>query len=640
MREHRLDVRPTGSGCSFYIDGSLQFDTADEHIYHEFLVLPALALAAGRTAAGIDALVMGGGDGLAARELLRHPRLRKVDLVDHDERVVGLARGAFAAFNKGSLADPRVAVTVADAAAFLRERRKKYGLIIADFTFPDTLAGCDLFTLEFFSLVKERLARRGLFAMNAVSPSASTAAYWSICRTLHELRLHPKPLGVEIPSFSSQGYGEWGFFISSQAPILAKELRAAEIPAGARHLTRERLFRSLRFPRTATKAGFALSAVLKEPADLLCLLNLGGFAAPSAPQDADEIDFLVATAAAMIRGRRPLTPAVFSSELITAWESRILGVLRSLDWELLLREADLLNLRRSWQAISVLMILIICINIVYPDNAFAKGYYGSHYHGSGDSSVTLLLIAPETPSPFHGDAFNSTTVAGFVPDMRGKRHARRKARGENLFYAVSDDLFLTRAGEVYFSPGAIPFLLKMEPDRALLIEDGAAEPVFAFYPDGGAVQALKKNVQLQQKAADEAEDAHARWLIWAGPARKISKELDGETVEMKNIAAIRAALAGAAKDLPFYKTSSRVPYQAWKLVPGVYLTAAGAIVFERSDGAFVCYPYKSFAVLTGTPRQAPSEALDRFVAGVLKQALAQNTDRSLQSAILRGMVEK
>src|SRR5262245_15921886 len=96
-----LDERDDGS-LALYIDGDLQFDSRDEQIYHEALVLPALALAQRRSGEGLRALICGGGDGLVARELLRSQAVAYIDLVDYDAAILDLARGELAALNEGS----------------------------------------------------------------------------------------------------------------------------------------------------------------------------------------------------------------------------------------------------------------------------------------------------------------------------------------------------------------------------------------------------------------------------------------------------------------------------------------------------------------------------------------------------------
>ena len=201
MSRHRLETREVPGGRAFYIDGSLQFDSRDEAVYHEALALPPLALAAARLKRPLEALVLGGGDGLALKRLLGGG-VKRAELVDYDPGVLALARGEFSAFNGGALDDRRVKVHTGDAVKYLASGRGLFDLALADFTFPEDLAGCSLFTRSFFSSVRARLAAGGLFAMNAVSPDRFPAAFWSLYRTLASARLYPRPLRLSIPSFT------------------------------------------------------------------------------------------------------------------------------------------------------------------------------------------------------------------------------------------------------------------------------------------------------------------------------------------------------------------------------------------------------------------------------------------------------
>src|SRR5208337_4004694 len=101
-----LNLRSDGS-MALFIDGDLQFDERDEKIYHEGLALPALQLAISRLEAGnnLSGLIVGGGDGLTARELLKSCRVAKIDMVDYSPEVLSLAAKELAGLNEMSLAD-------------------------------------------------------------------------------------------------------------------------------------------------------------------------------------------------------------------------------------------------------------------------------------------------------------------------------------------------------------------------------------------------------------------------------------------------------------------------------------------------------------------------------------------------------
>jgi spermidine synthase len=212
-----------------FLDGNLQFSTTDEHRYHETLVHPAMSLAANRE----EILILGGGDGLVAREALRWPEVRSVTLVDLDPAMTQLGRQfpALKAQNRGSLFDPRVRVVNTDAHAFLERTSDRYGVIIADLPDPNGDALAKLYSVEFFRLARRHLARGGVFVTQASSPFFSREAFWCVARTIRAAGLRTLPTHAYVPSF-----GDWGFILAAeQRPDLGR----VKLPAGLRYLTPE-----------------------------------------------------------------------------------------------------------------------------------------------------------------------------------------------------------------------------------------------------------------------------------------------------------------------------------------------------------------------------------------------------------------
>ena len=140
-----LERRP--GGLRLYLGGDLQFDTADEAIYHERLAHPALLAARARFEGPLNLLVLGGGDGLLVRELLRHEGVASVRLIDFNPQVLALAGTELAPWNGSSLADNRVVVLVADVRKALA-KAGSFHAIFSDLTAPGTLDDCGLFTLS------------------------------------------------------------------------------------------------------------------------------------------------------------------------------------------------------------------------------------------------------------------------------------------------------------------------------------------------------------------------------------------------------------------------------------------------------------------------------------------------------------
>lgn len=272
------DIVVTGSGArmSLYLNGHLQFDTEDEHIYHEMLVHPALM---SLDAPPRDVLVLGGGDGLAVREVLKWPSVRRVTLVDLDPAVVALARTypPLVALNGGALQDARVEareaagvapgptevvektpesprpadraeparlaevhVRTLDADAYLREHVGPFDALVADFPDPRSVDLAKLFSLELYLQVRQRLRPGGVLAVQAGSPYAQRRAFWSVHDTLGAAGFEVTALHQHVPTF-----GEWGFLVARRdgAP---DPVGAPPVPT--RWLTAEALATSRLFP--------------------------------------------------------------------------------------------------------------------------------------------------------------------------------------------------------------------------------------------------------------------------------------------------------------------------------------------------------------------------------------------------------
>ncbi len=215
--------RQADASLALWIDGDLQFDSRDERIYHECLVLPALALATRRSERPLRALICGGGDGLAARELLKSPRLARLDLVDRDPAVLALARAELAALNGGSLADARTHVHVGDAWEHVRacrERGARYDVIVTDLTVPQESSAALLHGVAWYRDLRAVLTPSGVLVANAVSPSATPGAYWAVYQGMRAAGLYARPYRIALPSFRAAGYGpDWGFLLAAPAPI-------------------------------------------------------------------------------------------------------------------------------------------------------------------------------------------------------------------------------------------------------------------------------------------------------------------------------------------------------------------------------------------------------------------------------------
>lgn len=243
------------NGLAFYINGDLQFDTADEALYHEYLVIPAIALALQRfPQTNLRVLICGGGDGLAAREVLRFPEIDYIDLVDYNPDVLDLAQTVFKPFNGGSLESDRLTVYPQEAFEFVSTiPDNSYHIVLCDFTYPTTREDTSIYSREWFQQINRVLIPSGVLSTNGVSPENRTTGFWCLYQTLLSASLWVKPLQLDIPSFRRHGYGNWGFFLASPASIARGELEAIALPDNLQALTLAQLFQSFIFSDKITK---------------------------------------------------------------------------------------------------------------------------------------------------------------------------------------------------------------------------------------------------------------------------------------------------------------------------------------------------------------------------------------------------
>lgn len=210
-------VTRRGEDTRLYLDGGLQFSTRDEYRYTESLVYPALGDGAR------SVLILGGGDGLAAREVLRQPGVETIVQVELDPAVVQLARTTLRDVNAGALDDPRVNVVIDGAMRWLREPspvlpRGGFDAVIVDLPDPDTPVLGRLYSVEFYALIGRVLADDGLMAVQAGSPFATPTAFWRTVSTIGAAGYAVTPYHVHVPTF-----GDWGM-------VLARRGAAPPVP--------------------------------------------------------------------------------------------------------------------------------------------------------------------------------------------------------------------------------------------------------------------------------------------------------------------------------------------------------------------------------------------------------------------------
>ena len=242
--QHIVVTESSSGNVSCYLNGHLQFNSTSEHIYHENLVHPAMTLARHRE----TVLVLGGGDGLAVREILKYPEVKSITLVDIDPEMTTLAKENryFTRLNENSLSESRIRYipnkldvsgrtedviienqkprdilpggTVAsveiiniDAAKFVEQIPGHYDVIIIDFPDPNSQELARLYSKGFYHHVKHHLRDHGIMVQQSTSPVHAKEAFLCIGRTMKEAGLSAIPYHDNVPSF-----GEWGWWICTK----------------------------------------------------------------------------------------------------------------------------------------------------------------------------------------------------------------------------------------------------------------------------------------------------------------------------------------------------------------------------------------------------------------------------------------
>ena len=198
-----------------YLDGHLQFAARDEYRYHEALVHPVMCLPGSRQ----QVLILGGGDGLAAREVLKYDDVERIDLVDIDPAITELCStlAPIAELNGGSLNDPRVVLHHDDAFVFVQQTAERFDRVIVDLPDPHNEVLTKLYSVEFYKLLRRCMASGAAAVTQSSSPYVTREVFWSIARTLEAASFNTHSYHVTVPSF-----GMWGFTLAAAGPPPAK----------------------------------------------------------------------------------------------------------------------------------------------------------------------------------------------------------------------------------------------------------------------------------------------------------------------------------------------------------------------------------------------------------------------------------
>lgn len=238
-------ARVEAFGLGLFLDAVVQLLEADEFVYHEHLVLPALLY----HPAPRRVLILGGGDGLALREVLRDPRVESAVMVELDGHVVEVCQEHLAPLHRGSFADPRAQIIIGDARDYLAEAPQRFDVVIVDLVDPYGAEGMALYE-EIINSVRRVLAPGGIVSTHGEGVDPPHHLALRVCALLHGHFAHVVLHRQCVSTFS----GEWGFIMASdsvdfwQVPTEVLLSRATALRGDLRALIPERFPVAFRLP--------------------------------------------------------------------------------------------------------------------------------------------------------------------------------------------------------------------------------------------------------------------------------------------------------------------------------------------------------------------------------------------------------
>ena len=234
----RIVITKNKRELRLYLNGNLQFSTADEYRYHEALVHPVLS----SVEAPRNVLVLGGGDGLAVREVLKYPSIQNITLVDLDPVMTKLftTQELLLRVNNSSLLNKKVQIHNQDAFVWLRNNQEQFDAVIIDFPDPSNFSIGKLYSTVFYQLLKRAMKPTGIAVIQSTSPYVAPNSYWCIDSTLRHTGLQTIAYHNYVPSF-----GEWGYIMAMPQK---NHNWFANFPPGLKFLNNNTLQQMLTFP--------------------------------------------------------------------------------------------------------------------------------------------------------------------------------------------------------------------------------------------------------------------------------------------------------------------------------------------------------------------------------------------------------
>ncbi len=243
----RIVITKESKDLRLFLNSNLQFSSIDEYRYHEALVHPALsAISAPRRI-----LIIGGGDGLALREVLKYAAVESITLVDLDAAMTKLfsSNSMLTDLNKRSLLSPKLTIINRDAFLWLKElcelkKRPRFDAVIIDVPDPSNFSIGKLYSITFFKQLRNIITKDSVIVLQGTSPLAARKSFWCINNTLEAAGFLTTPYHAYVPSF-----GEWGFILASLKPYTEPR----RYPEGLRYISYETAKEMFHFPADMSK---------------------------------------------------------------------------------------------------------------------------------------------------------------------------------------------------------------------------------------------------------------------------------------------------------------------------------------------------------------------------------------------------
>jgi spermidine synthase len=234
----RIVVTNGKAGHRLFLNGNLQFAERDEYRYHEALVHPVMSA----HGAPRHVAVLGGGDGMAVREVLKYPGVERVTLVELDPNMTRLfaTDPTLSRLNGGALSSPKLKIVNTDAFKWLQETTETFDVIVVDFPDPTNFSIGKLYTNSFYALLDQRLTASGYAVVQTTSPLVARQSFWTVVQTMESVGFLTAPYHANVPSF-----GEWGFVVASRRPMRMP----TALPDNLRYLDAASLPLLFEFPR-------------------------------------------------------------------------------------------------------------------------------------------------------------------------------------------------------------------------------------------------------------------------------------------------------------------------------------------------------------------------------------------------------